>query len=222
MSVDVAKLYSPPRVTAEAQKFGVKTGEAMDILTGWDFTKDEHKRMAKEYINKYKPGLIVGSPMCAMFSALQNLTPLSEEKQHRWREDRKHLQFVGELYKQVKEGRWFLHFHPASATSWSLREITDVMDMGVDVTADQCMFGLKTWGMDGKSWEPAMKKTSFMSNSPEILSELTRKCDERHRHQQQLGRAPTCGSVPGGLVQGDLHRPHEGAAQQGVPREEDA
>ena len=152
VSVDVAELYSPPRVTAEAQKFGLKTGEAMDILTGWDFTKDEHKRMAKEYIDKYKPRLIVGSPMCAMFSALQNLTPWSEEKQQRWREDRKHLQFVGELYKQqVKEGRWFLHIHPASATSWSLKEITDVMDMeGVDVTAaDQCMFGLKTWGMDG-------------------------------------------------------------------------
>ena len=56
VSVDVAELYSPPRVTAEAQKFGVKTGEAMDILTGWDFTKDEHKRMSKEYIDKYKPG----------------------------------------------------------------------------------------------------------------------------------------------------------------------
>ena len=91
-------------MTAEAQKFGLKTGEAMDILTEWDFTKDEHKRMAKEYIDKYKPRLIVGSPMCAMFSALQNLTPWTEEKQHRWREDRKHLHFVGELYKQQVKG----------------------------------------------------------------------------------------------------------------------
>ena len=33
VSVDVVKLYSPPRVTAEAQKFGLKTGEATDILT---------------------------------------------------------------------------------------------------------------------------------------------------------------------------------------------
>ena len=184
VSVDVAELYSPPQVTAEVQKFVLKTGEATDILKGWDFTKDEHKQMAKEYIDKYKPRLIVGSPMCAMFSALQNLTPWTEEKQ-RWRED---LQFVGELYKQqVKEGRWFLHIQSASATSWSLKEITDVMDMeGVDVTAAyQCMFGLETWGVDGKSWEPAMKKTRFMSNSPEMLSELTRKCDEQH--QQLLG-----------------------------------
>ena len=33
------------------------------------------------------------------------------------------------------------------------------------------------------------------------------------------GRAQA-GSVPGGLVQGDLHGPHEGSAQQGVPHEE--
>ena len=80
------------------------------------------------------------------------------------------------------------------------------MDLeGVDVTAaDQCMFGLKTWGLDGKSWEPAMKKTRFMSSSATI----------------GVARR-TCGSVPGGLVQGDLHGPHERAAQQGVPREED-
>ena len=84
------------------------------------------------------------------------------------------------------------------------------MDMeGVDVTAaDQCMFGLKTWGMDGKSWEPAMKKTRFMSNSPEILSELTRKCDEQHRRQQLLGRAAArypeglCRAICMGLMKG--------------------
>ena len=110
---------------------------------------------------------------------------------------------MGELYKQqVKEGRWFLHVHPASATSWSLKEITDVVDMeGVDVTAaGHCTSGLETWGMDGKSWEAAMKKTRFMSNSPEILSELTRKCDERHRHQQLLGsRAGLAARYPVGL-----------------------
>ena len=32
-----------------------------------------------------------------------------------------------------------------------------------------------------------MKKTRFMSNSLEVLSELTRKCDKQHRHQQLLG-----------------------------------
>ena len=50
------------QLQCEAQKFGQKTSEAMDILTEWDFSKDEHKRMAKECIHKYKPRLIVGQP----------------------------------------------------------------------------------------------------------------------------------------------------------------
>ena len=45
-----------------------------------------------------------------------------------------------------------------------------------------------------------MKMTRFMSNSPEILSELTRKCDEQHRHQQLLGsRAGPAARYPEGL-----------------------
>ena len=71
--------------------------------------------------------------------------------------------------------------------------------LGVDVTAaDEC--GLKTWGMDGKSWESTMKKTRFMSNIPELLPELTLKCDEQHRHQQLLGsRAGPAARYPEGL-----------------------
>ena len=155
---------------------------------GGTFTKDEHKRMAKEYIDKYKPRLIVGSPMCAMFGALQNLTPWSEEKQHRWREDRKHLQFVGELYKQqVKEGRWFLHIHPASATSWSLKEITDVMDMkGVDVTA-----------ADRASGEEDQVHVEQPRDPVRVDAQMRRTTSS----SATIGVARrTCGSVPGGLV----------------------
>ena len=34
---DVAEIYSPPRVTNEAEKFGLRIGEAMDLTTGLDF-----------------------------------------------------------------------------------------------------------------------------------------------------------------------------------------
>ena len=43
---DVAELYSPPRVTAEAPRWGLKAGEAMDLLTGWDFRTLEDRRRA--------------------------------------------------------------------------------------------------------------------------------------------------------------------------------
>ena len=37
ISVDIAEMYSPPRVTAEAKKFGMQIWEAMDLAIGWDF-----------------------------------------------------------------------------------------------------------------------------------------------------------------------------------------
>ena len=39
----------------------------------WDFSKPGQRKRAIELIKQRKPTLIVGSPMCAMFSALQAL-----------------------------------------------------------------------------------------------------------------------------------------------------
>lgn len=44
ISVDVAEMYSPPRVTEEARKFGLNAGEAMDLVTGWDFSLADHRK----------------------------------------------------------------------------------------------------------------------------------------------------------------------------------
>lgn len=190
LSVDIAEMYSPPRVTQEARRFGLNAGEAMDLVTGWDFAERDHRERAMRYINKHRPKLIVGSPMCTMFSSLQNLSKWTEEKERRWREDREHLKFMGEVYhKQINEGRWFLHEHPASASSWRLQEIRQVMSLpGVHVTiGDQCMFGLKTWGPDGRTWTRAKKSTKFMTNSVEISKELSQKCDRSHVHQRLTG-----------------------------------
>ena len=190
MSVDIAEMYSPPRVTEEARNFGLNAGEAMDLTTGWDFSQEEHKERALKYIRENQPKLIIGSPMCTMFSQLQRLSGWSEEKQRRWREDRRHLKFMAQVYRiQMTQGRWFLHEHPASASSWSLKEITDLMDMGGVgvVQADQCMYGLQTWGRNGRGVAHARKRTQFMSNSAEIRLELSRKCTGEHRHQPLTG-----------------------------------
>ena len=189
-SVDIAEMYSPPRVTIEAKTFGLKAGEAMDLTTGWDFSTEEHKRKALRYIEEHKPKLIIGSPMCTMFSPLQRMTRWTEEKQRRWREDRRHLQFMAQVYRiQALQGRWFLHEHPATASSWSLREITDLLNIdGVGtVVGDQCMYGLKTWGRHGREVAYARKRTKFMSNSEEIRYELSQRCKGLHKHQSLVG-----------------------------------
>ena len=111
-------------MTAKGRNWGFRVGEAMDLLTGWDFNKRADRKRAQEYIAKYRPKLIIGSPSCTAFSQLQNLNPDSGERQRKWREGCRHLKFVIELYKQqIEAGRWFLHEHPAGATSWGMGEV---------------------------------------------------------------------------------------------------
>ena len=113
-AVDVAEIYSPPRVGGEAARFGLKAGEAMDLITGWDFDRLEDRERAEEYVRREKPFILIGSPMCTMFSQLQTLTPWTNEKQMAYEKARRHLQFVMPLYSlQIEAGRLFLHEHPA-------------------------------------------------------------------------------------------------------------
>ena len=50
MTVDVTEMYSPPRVTTQATKFGLKSGEAFDLTTGWDFSQARHRNEARRYV----------------------------------------------------------------------------------------------------------------------------------------------------------------------------
>ena len=163
LRVDIAEVYSPPRVTVQARRFQLQPGEAMDLTTGWDFRRAEDKRRAEQYVHEQKPLLLIGSPMCTMFSSLQRFTPWTEAKQNKWAEHRMHLRFVTELYrKQAAEGRLFLHEHPAAATSWSLQEVQNIMQRdGVHtVTADQCMFGLVTTKKGEEQHRPGREPSS--------------------------------------------------------------
>ena len=46
---DIAEIYSPPRVIAMGKKLGLRIGEPMDLTTGWDFRKPEHREQALKY-----------------------------------------------------------------------------------------------------------------------------------------------------------------------------
>ncbi len=196
-----AEIYSPPRVTMEGQKWGLSAGEAMDLTTGWDFRLKEHRDKAWEYVQQVKPRLAIGSPMCTMFSRLQGLSPWNDRKQEKWVEAVAHIRFVVAIYRlQMRNGRWFLHEHPASATSWGLREVQQLRAENevMAAEADQCMYGLKTNGPGGRM-VPAQKPTRFLTNSWAIAGELNQKCDRSRTHQPLLGgRAGTGGRIPQG------------------------
>ena len=170
-SVDVVELFSPPRVTKVAGELGLRAGMAMDLTNGWDFSLERHRQAAERYIRLVKPWIVIGSPECRMFSQLQHISRKywNEDKDKMLVEAKVHIKFVMAMYKlQWEEGRYFLHEHPAEASSWYMKEVQDVMNLdGVQVTkADQCMYGLKTWStIKWKMETPAKKTTKFMTNS---------------------------------------------------------
>ena len=99
------------------------------------------------------------------------------------------MQFVVQLYKcQIRNKRFFLHEHPATATSWQLDAIKQLARTeGVSVSrADLCMYGMRTWDESGKE-AYAKKPTKFMTNSRSIAHELNMKCDRTHVHQPLTG-----------------------------------
>ena len=209
LQVDVTEVYSPPRVTTTATKRGLTAGEAMDLSTGWDFTMQKHRDAAMKYVKTVRPKLVIGSPECRLFSALQNLSKhkqKSEEQRQELVEAKEHIKFVVELYKeQVKNGRWFLHEHPAQATSWDMEEIKQMAaETGVKITtADQCMYGLRTWGANRQIKDKhARKRTKFMTNSEHLANELNKRCKGEHAHQELVdGRAKEAAKYPEPLCQ---------------------
>ena len=75
--------------------------------------------------------------------------------------------------------------------------------------ADLCMYGMKTWDKTGKLGARARKRTKFMTNSPCIAEELSRRCKGEHVHQPLVdGRAkdaaiypePLCRAICVGLI----------------------
>ena len=124
--------------------------------------------------------LLVGSPMCTAFSTWQRIndnirspvTVAAEKKRAI-----EHLEFLCTLYReQMRHGRYFLHEHPAYATSWQEPCFEKlVQEKGVETaTCDQCQYGSEA--ADGS---PIKKPTKFCTNAPELAKELKARCSGR-------------------------------------------
>lgn len=122
--------------------------------------------------------------MCTAFSSTNNANypkMSAAEVNQRMTYGRKHLQFCAKRYAtQWKAGRYLLHEHPASATSWQEKCIKDLMmkEGIIRVNGHQCMFGLKA--NDGVREGPARKATGFLTNSVDIAEKLNKRCPNRH------------------------------------------
>ena len=132
----------------------------------------------------------IGSPMCTAFSTLQFMNAQVRDPNVVHREYLQamiHLRFVCELYAmQLEQGRYFVHEHPAGATSWGEACIQAVLNNeGVEtVVMEQCQYGL-----EAEDGSPIRKSTKWMTNSPRIREMLSRRC---------LGKDGRCSRKLGG------------------------
>ena len=214
---EVSEVYSVPRVAEVAKRMGLNAGWALDICSNdeegnpWDFTKPEMRNKVARKVIEEEPLVLIGSPPYTDWSSLMNfnwskLDPATVEE--RKRIARTHLEFCAKLYKiQHVAGRYFLHEHPISATSWSEEIIREVCDLDGVLTAlaDQCKFGL-TSPLSGGQGE-LMKPTRFMTNSLCIAQSMNRRCPNRmthgtHKHEHVIlldGRAKAAQTYPNEL-----------------------
>ena len=112
LNVDITEVYSPERVARIARKFGLVAGSSMDLTNGWDFNREDHKRLAWSKVRDEAPYQLIGSPPCTYFSVLQELNKAVHGDKPRWQatfdieKDKaiKHVEFCCALYKyQVKQ-----------------------------------------------------------------------------------------------------------------------
>ena len=208
--VDVAEVFSPGRFTSRASAFALRPGFALDLRTGWDFDRKEHRDAAFELQKRLKPWFVIGSPKCSFASTLQRLNPDSPQWRALLRQGLQHLVFVCEMYKrQHSAGRRFLHEHPEHAASWGLWMIREVLALpGVEKTlGDQCPFG--QWGIDALGEALCQKGTGWMTNSKPVALRVGVRCSNRtepdkskhHRHVLLMGgRASAMETYPPMLV----------------------
>ena len=64
----MSEMFSPERVTAVCNKYGLIPGQAMDIKNRFDFDLAADRKKAWDSILRDKPTLVIGSPACTFFS----------------------------------------------------------------------------------------------------------------------------------------------------------
>ena len=67
---DLAELFSPPRLTNQSGFFGLRPGQAFDLVDGGDLGTVHGRALVWAYLKAHRPWCVVVSPPCATFSRL--------------------------------------------------------------------------------------------------------------------------------------------------------
>ena len=130
--VDVAEVFSQPRVCRAAKAVGLACGESYDILTGFDLSQKSVRENVRAELQRIKPRLVVLCPPCGPYSQLQGLRKDKHSKEwiQKQAQARIYLRFCMDVARdQHGRGDLFLFEHPAFAKSWQDREVQRVQNL---------------------------------------------------------------------------------------------
>lgn len=186
----IMEIFSPPRMSSQARKFGFDIAGVYDVVFNWDADDPEDVKRLWKDIREKKPYLITMSPPCEMLTTLQNLTPAHKRKDpqsyHRAVQQAvKYVELCVEVALfQLQHDRHFLFEAPLGARTWSIKTLAALLiTEGVFfAVAHGCQFGVK----DKVSGDPMKKAWGFATSSEVSACELDRQCDGQHRHQQVI------------------------------------
>ena len=139
----VTEVYSPERVNEVVKQWGLIPGMSLDLTTNdpddnksWDFNDMGKANKARDIVENKRAVLLIGSPLYPAFSSWQHLdfskmipAQIREKVEYGVR----HLEFALKLCEIQRKSRlYFLHEHPAYATSWmhvGLKEMSERSDV---------------------------------------------------------------------------------------------
>ena len=186
--VDIAEIFSPPRVAERARRRGLNGGWSLDVAavdptTGrtWDLRDPNVVKSAWRLYHKTHPKLLVCSPPCTLFSQIQSLNePPSEERMSEALAD---LELCISMCRaQQKAGRYFLFEHPGYATSWRTPGLDALRyeDFVFESLLHMCQYNMCSCkdGVEGLVYKP----TRILTNSQAIAEKMSKKCQGDHDH----------------------------------------
>ena len=217
IQVDFVELFNPGNFTACAQDLIPGMIIDMKVDPHMDMRVETYRTQTRHNIAKGDPLIVLGAPPCTVFSSMQNINQKhhgTPEWQSKYEEGLSLLQFSVEVYwDQVARGKFFLHEHPATASSWDLQMIKELAEHpGVlTVTGDMCRWGMhlsEESHNQGTEQSVLVKKpTKWMTNCLALAATLGVRCIGGHEHSKLEGSKRTlqASSYPTALVQGILN-----------------
>lgn len=185
------------RITRTANRREHIKGERFSREDGWDFDKAAHRRAFLRRLREEKPDAVMWSPVCTLWSNLQELANATNPARQATLETRRledhatHLTFVAMGYEyQRREGRIGIVEHPYSSRAWSTDAFSAMK--GYDVALDMCEYGLKLPDEE-RVINPVLKPTNLRVTSMTLVRRLGRRCRGDHQHTPLEGHVPGLG-----------------------------